>query len=736
MQAFPSAEGENEKNSAIAEKTRGGENFRAAQGRNEILNVFEEINSWSADEFASRAGLSLAKDGKTCRCPKCGKGEGYDGLHWYEYNGAGLWRCFGTCGKSYNNVGLAIVKFGLENCEKSEQAKRLAAELGLPDDFQSARAKKSARVGDGGKKMASKTEAKNYANFYERCRKNVEKFLDEHGGSYRGLTRATFEKYGLGIAPEFGTTSDVQKVPALIMPSDDFHFAARKLVDVEGNQKLTRHGRGGLFVASSIDKAKTIYFVEGEIDAMSIAQVLGDRFGIVATGGASNYRKVLTVLEKKFPDVVKPKCIVAFDNDTGDDKNPGKTNGERLVAELRAAGFPAVSCYFNGDDEPKIDANDLLQRGEDELRNWLEDFYQGNFEDLERQADEFKKAALERAELERRLALEKSGLRVSPFAEYFSKDFFGEIDLTAKFSERATGFANLDAAQVLMPGLYVLGALPATGKTTFCWQLLNQLAEKGETCIYCSYEMSRLELFAKSITRKLFLEKPELSRRLNLTSANIRRGAGRNLPELLEVVKTCADSTKHNLYVVEASNKGVCGLLGGLKPILDDAETSPVIAIDYLQIIPGEVKTVGAKDKIDDVILRLKDFQRETNSTLLVISSFNRENYFRPITFSSFKESGAIEYSADVIWGLENYGIVIDEDTGKKKLDQDAVIEMSRQPVRLIKFACLKNRNGSAYECFFSYDAAHDNFSPCKDEDEYFDARDESKHDDEKKYIR
>ena len=83
------------------------------------------------------------------------------------------------------------------------------------------------------------------------------------------------------------------------------------------------------------------------------------------------------------------------------------------------------------------------------------------------------------------------------------------------------GFENLDAEQFFSLGLYVIGATPAAGKTTFCWQLLEQLARRGETCIYCSYEMSRLELFSKSLARELFKRNPEHTP----TSPQIRRGA-------------------------------------------------------------------------------------------------------------------------------------------------------------------------------------------------------------------
>lgn len=44
-------------------------------------------------------------------------------------------------------------------------------------------------------------------------------------------------------------------------------------------------------------------------------------------------------------------------------------------------------------------------------------------------------------------------------------------------------------------------------------------------------------------------------------------------------------------------------------------------------------------------------------------------------------------------------------------------IKMSKEKVRKVKFSCLKNRNGGAYECFFRYHAAYDYFEPCNEEE-------------------
>ena len=58
------------------------------------------------------------------------------------------------------------------------------------------------------------------------------------------------------------------------------------------------------------------------------------------------------------------------------------------------------------------------------------------------------------------------------------------------------------------------------------------------------------------------------------------------------------------------------------------------------------------KDTVDLHVRRLKELQIAHQLTLIVVSSLNRQNYMTAIDYESFKESGGIEYTADVIWGL------------------------------------------------------------------------------------
>ena len=296
---------------------------------------------------------------------------------------------------------------------------------------------------------------------------------------------------------------------------------------------------------------------------------------------------------------------------------------------------------------------------------------------------------------------------LSPFF-YFNHLVTSDINKNKLYSNRKTGFDNIDQFQIFSPALYVIGATPACGKTTFCWQLLEQLAHLGEFCIFCSYEMSRLELFSKTLARELFLR----NRQTSLTSADIRNGS--HSPDLEDLIIEFANSKDlKGVHLFELRDESIDDLLRLLKPYCSNKEKSPVVCLDYLQIVPPSVDSSSTdKARIDDIVHKLKTFQCETNTTFIVVSSFNRANYAQQVSFESFKESGNIEYTADVVWALQLNvvnNLKAANISDSRKLLDDAKKHQPRQ----VQLKCLKNRQGQNYDCFFLYFSAHDYFEPC-----------------------
>ena len=293
--------------------------------------------------------------------------------------------------------------------------------------------------------------------------------------------------------------------------------------------------------------------------------------------------------------------------------------------------------------------------------------------------------------------------KITSLNDYFNKKYEADIDNQLQYYLRKTGFSNIDENQIFSSGLYVLGAMPACGKTTFAWQLAEQLARNGEYCIFCSYEMSTLELSTKTVARELFKNDPKTT----LSSAEIRRGGYSH--GVLSVIKDYL-SGKFNLNIIEVQNETIDELLNLLRPICTNSEKAPIVFIDYLQIIPSN--EADSKRGIDDIVRKLKVFQRETDTTFIVISSFNRTNYLSTVSFESFKESGNIEYTADVVWALQ-LNIVNSFKNGISVTDSRKQVDAAKkQQPRQIQLKCLKNRQGNNYDCFFNYYSAHDFFEP------------------------
>ena len=124
--------------------------------------------------------------------------------------------------------------------------------------------------------------------------------------------------------------------------------------------------------------------------------------------------------------------------------------------------------------------------------------------------------------------------------------------------------------------------------------------------------------------------------------------------------------------------------------------------IDYLQIIaPADMRATD-KQNTDKAVLELKRLSRDYSIPVIGISSFNRDNYTAPVNLASFKESGAIEYSSDVLIGLQYEGMDYQEGEADKarekrirELMKEAVDAGKAGKPQKIQVKILKNRNGS-----------------------------------------
>jgi len=297
--------------------------------------------------------------------------------------------------------------------------------------------------------------------------------------------------------------------------------------------------------------------------------------------------------------------------------------------------------------------------------------------------------------------------RVKPVSDYLP-DFLKECLKSREGLAVPTGFKELDILLDggLYPGLYFIGAISSLGKTTLALQIADNIAKSGRAVMIFSLEMSRNELMAKTLSREsLLIDKAKHRTLANaLTTRGILRASFKNeIQESIvhEAIEDYAEWGQEMAIIEGIGNVGVETIKKHVKCFMRVNNVAPVVVIDYLQILAPYSEKYTDKQNVDKNVLELKRLSRDYQLPIIGISSFNRENYNAPVSMASFKESGAIEYSSDVLIGLQIAGI--ERRSEEKDLDYKARIQRILEGVDNDKKAgrpisieakILKHRNG------------------------------------------
>lgn len=296
-------------------------------------------------------------------------------------------------------------------------------------------------------------------------------------------------------------------------------------------------------------------------------------------------------------------------------------------------------------------------------------------------------------------------------AKNYVQSFLDGVTASIDTPAIPTGYDELDKVLEggLYEGLYFIGAISSLGKTTYVLQMADQIAQQGQDVLVFSLEMARSELMAKSISRLTFLnalEKGLPSNGYAKTTRGITAGkryAGYKEDEKKLIQNSVIEYSRYadNLYIHEGVGTiGADEIRKTVEHHIKYTGNTPVVIIDYLQILAPEDPRATDKQNTDNAVLKLKRLSRDHKLAVIGISSFNRENYTNAVSMTSFKESGAIEYSSDVLIGLQfRKQREVDEHNRTKKANEprlivDADAEKAKNP-RELELKILKNRNGA-----------------------------------------
>ena len=473
-----------------------------------------------------------------------------------------------------------------------------------------------------------------------------------------------------------------------------------------------RVGKTRLFNSGALKQnLKPVFIVEGEIDALSIIDAGGQAVGL---GSVANIGKLIEALKEiKAATSEIPFLIILFDNDVAG-QSASKKLTDALKKELNFFSYRHLLL-----PESYKDANEFLMKDRVKFIEWVkagEDFdFMISEKENQREVEAIEVKAREK------FLSEFVSYRLNGFSEFILQNKAGGI---------STGFESLDKVLGggLFPGLYVVGANSSLGKTTLVLQIADSIAKSGRGVLIFSLEMSANELIAKTLSRLSFIK--SVSEYQSTCYAKTTRGVlvGRYNNDFDSKIITEAIqdyfSWGENISITEGiGDVGILTVKEKLEEFKKFRNEIPVVIIDYLQIIAPYEKGLTDKQNVDKNITELKRLSRDFDVPVLGISSFNRESYSAPVSMASFKESGAIEYSSDVLIGLQYQGWDYQEGEAeqsrqkrlrevRKKMEQKAR-ELSSQEIQL---KILKNRNGIKDDLFFDFFPAFNCFRS-RDED-------------------
>ena len=461
----------------------------------------------------------------------------------------------------------------------------------------------------------------------------------------RGLTPAIIAKYGLKIEGNNAILPGGIKRVLDYNPDDK---SSKKYI-IPAGQKTP------MFNLERLQSKKLVFVCEGIIDALSV-EVVGQK--AISINSANNINQFLEQLKESH---VTCKIVSAFDNDEA-----GAKATEKLKQGCKDLKIPFDTFSINTKYK--------------DLNEWL---------------------VCDIKEFE--IAITKFSISTNAIDNSLA-DCFDSImeELETSPDYISTGFNELDRVLGggLLADLYLLGGTPASGKTAFALQICKAISKASIPVLYFSLELSRKEIFARTSSILTYLR----DNNSFLTTSAIKAKMNDFKREKLNNIKGEYLETFNNLHV------HTFGRDRTVSHIVETAEwqktvtgKSPVVVVDYLQLLQPAKDRQTEKQNIDNAITELKLLSNSLNMPVIIISSLSRAGYDKGDSIASYKESGSIEYSASVAMNI------MPSDIGKEQLakrnEDEVFIPCIETEVQIVK-----NRDGNIGMVTFDFYGAGNYF--------------------------
>ena len=610
-------------------------------------------------------------------CPYCGSGTGHNATGALKVYKTNTWTCH-ACNKSGDVIDLYRQETG---ADFNTALSLLAEEAGITiDQYTPTSAKEDFKEMENKTPAAENTTPADFMPYYKSCLARIEEPAAVKYINGRGISIETVKPFFIGYDPQadpanapaaMGNEKKPHPCPRLIIPTSKSHYIGRSIdpKTPAAFKKMNPAGTSPDIFNKKIlyaQNVQEVFITEGVFDALSIIEVGA---AAIALNSTSNAGKLIETLKQ---NPTAATLILCLDND-----GAGKKAAEELKEGLTRLNISHIAADICGQYK---DPNEALTGNKEGFIKAIED------------------------------AKRRTAGKPDNTANYI--DCFMSEEIEKFKTERKTGFSNLDRETGgLYAGLYILAAVSSLGKTSFALQLADQLAEAGNDVIFFSLEQSRLEMVSKSLARRT--AQKDITKAV--TSLSIRKGY---LPEqVTTAAKEYKEAVKDRISIIEGNFSCNSSFIGDyVRQYIRRNNTRPIVFIDYLQILQpaDDTRRQTIRETVDTATTELKRLSREQGLTIIAISSVNRANYLQQIDFESLKETGGIEYTADVVWGLQLQCLKDDifSKEGKLKEKREKVRKAKAENPRKLHLLCLKNRYGkSTFDCYFNYYPANDLFT-------------------------
>ncbi len=651
-----------------------------------------------------------------CPCQDCNSGKGEHGTGAFSlYDNDTKWKCF-SCGRGGDICDLIrevehitdktelqrACQFAGIDFETGNTTQSNARNSSLPS-LQAQPESKTAPAAAPTTEVAKTEQPKvDCTEFFKKAHANI-----NNTTYHRGLSNEVLERFQIGYVENW-KHPDHQKMyatPRLIIPIGKYNYMARYASSEvpKGTNKCMKFGTNApvfnleALSSEQIDKdpLKPIFIVEGEIDAMSIVEVGGQAVAISGTSGVRNF--IRTIRELQY----LPPLVVALDQDNAPagELGAGQKAQRELINALQALKNDPSKRFFEFTEEDitlgKKDANEALLSDR-------EGFTQKIAEINDREI-EVRRARMQQSEIQAQQAeakeLEEKEAKLNEYKQKYNAACMFDKFLSGEGFDSSyipTGFMKFDSAigGGLYAGLYVIGATTSAGKTAFTLQIADQIAQSGKDVLYFTLEISAVQLIARSISRQSFIHAKNhdpISEGTNTQTKDVNKEA-KTMRQVMDraYIASLTGEAKTTMNKAEAAysafmdhvniveGKGNVKVIKGMEIESSNAPATPtetvrktiginelvqehinltgrtpVVFVDYLQILDKYNYNQTAKDNIDRAVVELKLLSEKYQTPVFVVSSLNRNSYTAGrITEAAYKETGGIEYTADCLIGL------------------------------------------------------------------------------------